>query len=238
MSHEKRSRGKQSNDDKLFGHSKAKAKFKDALHDYGFLLTRDYGQKSSVQLVGNRYRLNARQQQALMNMGASQAQIASRRSKSLSIQELKDKTLIVDGFNLIITLESYFSGAYIFEGMDGFFRDISSVHGSYKRIANTTEVIKEVGRFLQGYSQQVMYWVLDKPVSNSGRLKGLIEEIAKENAWNWEAFLDFNPDQYIVSSGHVAISSDAWVLDHAVANFNFSQLYLQEKEAKDNVLRY
>jgi len=238
MAHEKRSRGKQSNDDQLFGNDKAKARFAAALYDYGFLLTRGYGQKSSVQLVGNRYRLNARQQQALMNMGASQVQIEQRRSRSLAIKDLKDKTLVIDGFNLIITLESYFSGAYVFEGMDGFYRDISSVHGSYKRIAKTTEVIKEVGSFLTEYACHKIYWVLDKPVSNSGKLKLLMEEMAKENAWNWEVLLDFNPDRFIVDFGHIAISSDAWVLDHAEANFNFLQLYFQERGYKDNVLSF
>lgn len=236
MSHENRNRGKRSEDDRLFG-AKALVSFKEALKDYCFLLSRGYGQKSSVQLVGNRYRFNARQQQALMNMGASDEQVALRQSRSISTQELKGQQVCIDGFNLIITLESYISGAFLFKGADGFFRDISSVHGSYKRIAKTVEVIEEVGRKLDAYGVNAVRWILDKPVSNSGRLKQLMEQIADEHHWNWEVALDFNPDKFLIESKLVAISSDAWILDQAAINFNFLSDYFKELSKKENIVQ-
>jgi hypothetical protein len=47
---------------------------------------------------------------------------------------LEDETILIDGFNLLITIESALSGGYIFIGVDGGFRDLSSIHWSYKRV--------------------------------------------------------------------------------------------------------
>jgi len=55
-----RNRGKEGSDDKLFGTSKMQQQIKEALQDMSYLLSRDYAEKSAVQLVGNRYRLNVR----------------------------------------------------------------------------------------------------------------------------------------------------------------------------------
>ena len=37
-------------------------------------------------------------------------------------------------------------------------------------------------------------WFLDRPVSNSGRLKGIIEELAAASGWPWRVELVADPD--------------------------------------------
>lgn len=71
----KRNRGKNSNDDSLFGSEIIQQKLKEAIVDICYLLSRGYAEKSSVQLVGNKHRLNVRQQQAVRGMSASQQQV-------------------------------------------------------------------------------------------------------------------------------------------------------------------
>jgi hypothetical protein len=56
---------------------------------------------------------------------------------------------------------------------------------------------------------------LDRPVSNSGRLRALIGELATAAGWMWAVELVDNPDKAIVESGSVAASSDSWVMDRA-----------------------
>ena len=66
-----RNRGKEASDDRLFGDSIMQQKIKEAAKDMKYLLSRGFAEKSSLQLVGNRYRLNARQQKALQGMRLS-----------------------------------------------------------------------------------------------------------------------------------------------------------------------
>lgn len=57
-----KNRGKEASDDALFGTEKMQSKLKEAITDMHYFLSRGYGEKSTLALVGNRYRLNARQQ--------------------------------------------------------------------------------------------------------------------------------------------------------------------------------
>ena len=97
-----KNRGKEGKDDVLFGTPKMLGKIKEAVIDMQYLLSRGYGQKSSLQLVGNRHRLNARQQQAVMGMSASVEQVKQRAATCIHLEDLKGETIIIDGFNLII----------------------------------------------------------------------------------------------------------------------------------------
>lgn len=112
-----KNRGKEGRDDLLFGDSKMQLKIREAVTDVSYLLSRGFAEKSAVQLVGNRYKLNARQRKAVQGMSASAAQVTQRKSKQLLLDELKDQTMIIDGFNILIILESFFSGAYVFKGL-------------------------------------------------------------------------------------------------------------------------
>src|SRR6266404_1471952 len=45
--------------------------------------------------------------------------------------------LLIDGFNLILTLESALGGGVMLVGRDGCYRDMASVHGTYRRVEET-----------------------------------------------------------------------------------------------------
>jgi hypothetical protein len=231
-----KNRGKESDDDKLFGSKMARRKIKEAVEDMSYLLSRGYAEKSSLVLAGNRYKLNTRQQRAVQGMSASATQVESRKRNSLDSDKLKNSEVAIDGFNVLIVLESLLSGAYVFRGMDGFYRDLSSVYGTYKRVQQTTRAFELLADFYVEQKIQKLHWYFDKPVSNSGRLKQIIAEIAAEKGYNWEVELVFNPDQEIVKSNLVAITSDAWILDGAGRNFNLMH-YISSKAIYPNIFR-
>lgn len=223
-----RTRGKHPNDDRLFG-KKWPPIFKEALDDLCYLLSRGYGENSSVQLVGNRYRLNSRQQKALSRMSATHEAIEQRQLKKLKIQALTNKTIAIDGFNLLILLESALSGAFIFQARDGNYKDLSSVHGSYKRVMNTEQAITMVGDTLKELQVNSVHWYFDTPVSNSGRLKGILLEIATQKGYTWEVTLDYNPDRVLAESKDVVVSSDGWILDQTEQWFDLGRYLVQCK---------
>lgn len=208
-----RNRGKDASDDRLFGNAHIQQKIKEAAKDMCYLLSRGFAEKSSLQLVGNRYRLTARQQKALQGMSASEQQIDLRKKKTLMSSQLKGNTIIIDGFNLLILLESALSGAYIFKGLDGNFRDISGVHGTYKRVQKTEDALVLVGNELKNLGVTLVIWYFDAPVSNSGRLKTILRKAAEEYKYNWKINLVNNPDSVLADSDGIVISSDAWILD-------------------------
>ncbi len=227
-----RNRGKEGSDDRLFGDLKMQQSLKEAVKDMCYLRSRGFAEKSSVQLVGNRYKLNARQQKALQGMSCSEQQRILRNTYTVTPKQLKDQTIVIDGFNLLIILESALSGAYVFKGADGYYRDVSGVHGTYKRVQKTEEAIQIVGNALNELEVTSVHWYFDAPVSNSGRLKTLFRETAAQYHFPWKIDLVNNPDKVLAESNHIVVSSDAWVLDRAQKNFNLAA-YLIERCCKE-----
>jgi hypothetical protein len=232
-----RNRGKNTGDDTLFGSEKQIEKLKLAVQDMHYLLSKNYAEKASSELVGNHYRLKTRQIQVIRGASASENQIQNRKSKQLEISDVKDKTVYLDGFNVLILLESLLSKAYIFEGVDGCFRDLSGVHGTYKRVNQTQTSIELVATFFQKSKAEKLVWIFDKPVSNSGRIKQIILDFATENSLNWEVELEFNPDKYLVENKGIIVSSDAWILDHCKNWFNLVGYLIGEEKLSGNLIK-
>ena len=228
-----RNRGKNSNDDALFASETIQLKLKDDVADMHYLLSRGYAEKSSLQLVGNRRRLNVRQQQAVQGMSASSQQIELRHSRQIAFDAIGQDTIIIDGFNLLIILESALSGAYVFKGLDNAYRDLSGVHGTYKRVQQTKQALLLVGELLKNNR---VIWVFDKPVSNSGRLKTMLREISEEEGFDWEVILDNNPDKLLAESNYIVVSSDAWVLDRAKRWLNLAAYSIEHHISDANII--
>ncbi|SMO91742.1 hypothetical protein SAMN06265171_1129 [Chryseobacterium rhizoplanae] len=232
-----RNRGKNTGDDTLFGSEKQISKLKLAVEDMRYLLTREYPEKAASELVGNRYRLKTRQIQALRGASASDSQLHNRRLKHVETLDLKGRTVYLDGFNVLILLESLLSEAYIFEGLDGCIRDLSGVHGTYKRVNQTLIAVELIAAFYQKNQIQKLVWIFDKPVSNSGRIKQIILEFAEQHQLNWEADLQFNPDKFLAESSEIIISSDAWILDHCKEWFNLIGYLIREEKLPVNLIK-
>jgi hypothetical protein len=108
-------RGKHPKDDYNFA-PKWQPIFAAAASDLSFLLGRQYGKKSALALVGNRYKLNKRQQRALSLVTCPSDKIISRKQKALKSEALQGQEITIDGYNLLITIEAALSQGYILAG--------------------------------------------------------------------------------------------------------------------------
>lgn len=205
-------RGPHPRDEKLFGSEKVPT-LRAALADYCMLLTKGYAQKSSLKLVGDRFGLTERQRLAIMRAACSDEQLERRRCRCVQPAEFGDKELVIDGYNLLITIEAAMSGGLIFEGRDGCYRDLASIHGTYRRVSETIPALRLIGGFLADLNPAKVRWLLDRPVSNSGRLKTLMGRVAGENGWAWTVGLLQSPDRELARSEAVVVTSDSAVLD-------------------------
>ena len=124
--------------------------------------------------------------------------------------------MAIDGFNVIITVEAGLAGGVVLVGRDGAYRDLASVHGSYRRVEETTRAIELLGGHLSEAGQ--VRWFLDQPVSNSGRLKKVIEGIGGDRGWPWSVEVVRSPDKALCAlPGSVVATSDGPLLDRVGA---------------------
>src|SRR5947209_11128426 len=114
---------------------------------------------------------------------------------------------------------------------DGCLRDLSSVHGSYRAVEETERAVTLAGEVLDNLGARAALWLLDSPVSNSGRLAERVRRIAAERGWPWTVEVEFNPDRRIVSSDRVAVTSDSNILDGVARWLNLGRLAVERHVA-------
>ena len=197
--------------------------------DVYFLLNRDYPLKNAVTFVGNRYQLSERQRTALARIISPEKSIISRKEKELSEKELSGQTVYIDGFNIIITLETAFSGSVLFRCMDGTIRDLAGLRGSYRLIDKTDMALQALADALTELSIEKAVFYLDKPVSNSGRLKKKILDSMNDRPFETEAFTENAVDPILENMENV-ITADAIILDRCSSWFNINDYILKNTD--------
>jgi hypothetical protein len=227
----RRHRGAHPADPELFGPDQL-AKLRQAVADLCWLLSQGYKIVSSLKLVGDRYGLRERQRLAVSRCACSDQDLQCRKEHCVSVEQLRNQQVIVDGFNLIITIEAALSGGPLLIGIDDCIRDLSSVHGSYRSVEETDRAMVMIGEELQKLAPSSVCWLLDRPVSNSGRLAAKITGLASRRNWPWTVEVVFNPDAAIAASAGVAITSDSSILDR-VERWADLKSYLLAREVPD-----
>jgi hypothetical protein len=215
-------RGAHPADRQLFAAARL-ADLRAAVAELSWLLTRGYAPKSALKLVGDRYALTERQRLAVSRAACSDASLERRAACRLSLDKVKDEKLIVDGFNLIITVEAALGGGLLMLCRDGCVRDLSSVHGSYRAVEETERALALIGDVLAALRPAAAAWLLDKPISNSGRLAERIRAMAAKRGWPWGVELVFNPDREIAASDSIVVTSDSNILDTAARQVNLGR---------------
>jgi hypothetical protein len=147
----------------------------------------------------------------------------------VNITDLTGQPIAIDGYNALITIEAAMSGGLIFKGRDGCFRDLASIHGTYRRVTETIPAVQLIGEFLREIGIDKALWLLDSPVSNSGRLKTLIGELAQNNGWNWEIRLSLSPDAELIKTDHIVASTDSVILDACKRWINLTTEIIKRK---------
>lgn len=214
-------RGPGPEDAALFAPGRIEA-LQQAVSDLNWLLGRGYADKSSVKLVGDRFRLTERQRMAVMRCACSKVQRKRRAKKELSAEAMQGQSVIVDGYNVLITVEAALSGGALLKGTDGCIRDLASIHGTYRQVEETEAALGVIAAAFERLGVRDAEWLLDSPVSNSGRLRQFMMEWAGQHGTRWGVELALIPDKILIMSNRVVLSSDSAVLDACRRWFNFA----------------
>lgn len=226
MPDRRRHKGLHPEDPKLFCAAQQPA-LRAATRDLSWLYGHGYKPTSSLKLVGDRYALTERQRAAVSRCACADAGVAARQSRMLQPDAVRGEHLVIDGFNLLTTLEVALSGGVVLLGRDGVLRDIAGVHGSYRRVQETLPAIAALGAYLQSLEIRSSAWLLDRPVSNSGRLRAALLEHAASAGLHWSVEVVPDPDKLLAASDAVVASADGVVLDRAARSFNLARFCLE-----------
>ena len=199
-----------------------------ATAELAWLLSRGSPIKRSPALVGARHALRVRQRKAIGRAAAARQDRQVREEKRLDASELYDRELWVDGYNVLLTVEAALGGGVLLQCMDGTLRDIAAMSSHYKRVEETEKALRLLGQHLDELAPSAVHWLLDRPISNSGRLRRLMLDLAQEQDWPWQVELVANPDAVLKRSSHVVATADSAILDACVAWHNLAREVVDE----------
>ena len=157
-----------------FNYSEIKQTFIDAIHDYNFLINKNYSEKSIMKLIGDRYQLSSIERSILYRGVFSSKENKFRKAKLTDVVE--GSIFHIDTFNVLYTLASYLKGKILFVASDGILRDASEVHGKTIKKELLNKSIDLLFSFLCEVNPVEVNFYIDKPVSNSGKLKALLQD--------------------------------------------------------------
>jgi hypothetical protein len=207
-----------------------------AVSDLSWLLGRGYAPVSALKLVGDRWGLTERQRMAVRRSACSDEDRARRQATRLSAGDLAGMELWIDGFNVLTTIESYLGGGVVVHCRDGTLRDIAGVHGSYRKVVETTPALERLAARIEGLRVGPVRWLFDRPVSNSGRIRSLVLQIARERALDWSVDLVDNPDPLLKSAAVPIATADSAILDAGASWFNLAREVVESTGGSARVL--
>ncbi len=191
--------------------------------DLCWLRSRGYPDKASLKLVGDRYGLRLRQRTALQRCAVADDAVARRRASEVGPEAVRGRRLEIDGYNALLTVEAALGGGVVLAARDGAFRDMAAMRSHFRRVDQTRPALGLIGAYLDETGCRRVVWYLDRPISNSGRLKALMLEVAGENGWPWEVELVPNPDKVLEVSTEIVATADGGILDEGPRWLNLAR---------------
>ena len=222
-------RGYVPEDEKNFS-AKALGTLRTAARHIFYLINEGYDIKQASVFVGNHFLLSERQRLAIMRSLATESQLKLRREKQVELSEISGKEVWIDGFNTIISLEVLFSDSILLSCMDGTIRDLAALRGTYRLIPETTQAIHLMCDILREAEVGKVNILLDQPVSDSGRLKARMADIAEGAPFDLDIQVRKDVDRELYTRENV-ITSDSVILDHCISWFNLMEECMKKQDA-------
>ena len=191
-----------------------------AANDIRYLLDRGYPREGAVGFVCAHYRLDEGSKHFLTRSVLSKEVSEKRRKKFLPCEMIKGNSIVIDGYNILIGLESILEKrAFVCD--DGVIRDIKGIFGNYETSRSTETAIELILQFLKEKTPSYVCFLFDSRISKSGMLAGKLRKKLDELGLNGDARTSKHADYTLKSSKYIVASSDGVIIDEAERVVNF-----------------
>ena|ERR1035437_457589 len=197
--------------------------FREAVADYQYLLERKYPKKAVLKMIGDRYLLSGVERTILFR-GITTADNARERHAKI-INDISEQHLLIDGYNVLITIGSYLNGNLTFISNDGFLRDSSETHGKIMRTGLLERALDLMLNFIQAQKPATIKLFFDAPVSNSKKFSDFVNQKLLTQAINGSSEVVDSPDFVLKNASEgICCTSDSEIIDSScLQSFDLAQ---------------
>lgn len=204
-------------------------KLASAVRDLRYLLNHDYPRDSAVTFVANHYRLGIEERHLLARCIFSRAEIIKHRAKA--IRSVRGRRLGVDGYNVLITVESILTEKPVIRCDDGYVRDLRAIFGKYRMSRATSRALDAILKTIAKAKPRDVTILFDQQVSRSGELAATVRERVKDFKLAGDARTVVGVD-FKVRGFEVVASSDRVIIERAKAIWDIPAEILKQRAAR------
>ena len=192
-----------------------KNKLKEPAADIRYLLCRGYRRKGAIRFVSNHYRLAEEDRHILTRLVFDPDTAAVRSNKRLECSRLKGCDIFIDGYNVLITMESVLHNETVWFADDGFLRDTRGIFKNHTNTAKTYQAVDEMLTTLSALAVNSATILLDTQMSNSGKLAQFIRKRAAKCPFKTAVTTSKNVDFDLKQAGHLGViaTADSVIVD-------------------------
>ncbi len=209
-----------------------------AAEDFRYLLNRGYPRKATLELVGNRYGLNYDQRHLLHRGVFSNMDSKGRQKKKISPNQIRGCDLIIDGHNVLITIEAGLSGRPLIFGDDGFMRDISGLSGNFQKTERTAQALQLVLKVLKRVQPRQTLFLFDSPISRSGELALEVRGRMQKENLPGDAMAVKVPEKILIGFPGTVATSDTAIIDRSHQVVDLAGYVLSKQKKLKSLIRW
>jgi len=217
-------------DRQLLPANQLKEKLSEPAMDIRYLLSRGYKRKSAITFVSNHYLLTEPERHILTRLVFSPQRADHRNKKKLECSQLKGCDVLVDGYNVLITIETAFKNEPLWFADDGFLRDTSGIFSNHKITDATCMAVDEMLSTLSILKVRSANILLDSQMSNSGILAEIIRKRSKDHTFKADTRTSKHVDHDLREAGKDAViaTADSVIVDNVDQVVDITECWLKQ----------
>jgi hypothetical protein len=137
--------------------------------------------------VADHFQLSLEERHILTRVIMPPDKIVSRINKKVACAGIRDRNLLLDGYNILLSVDSLLKKELMWFCDDGYIRDTRYYFSKAKQAEDLEEALEAVLRFLSKAGPKSVFFLLDAQISRSGELAGFIRHKMGEYGVSGEA---------------------------------------------------
>jgi len=188
-------------------------------NDVRSILRWGYPKFATIRFVADHSRLSAEERHVLTRVIMSPDMTISRAKKKIGCKEARNRDLLLDGYNVLLTTDSLLKKEPMWFCDDGYIRDTRFYFSKTKQAQDIGEALETVLDFLSETRTKSATFLLDAQISRSGELAGFIRRRMQEKDIPGDALTSKHVDFDLKKEGGkpendvVVASSDGIIID-------------------------
>jgi hypothetical protein len=155
--------------------------------DIRSILRWGYPKFATIRFVADHFQLSLQERHILTRVIMPPDRIVSRVNKKVICKGIKDRDLLLDGYNVLLSVDSILKEEPMWFCDDGYLRDTRYYFSKAKQAEDIEEALNAVLKFLSEADPKSVIFLLDAQISKSGELAGFIRHKMKDYRISGEA---------------------------------------------------